>query len=139
MTTYARRSYGRSYAPRVGRVQKPNRRAGACRDCSELIPANGGQLYREASGAWSVAHWPSVQGGWLMNPQPVTGGCPRDTDARNAELHASGFFGPGAELPVSERLRIARRAESMAAEAPRDRRGGYVDECGSCGAASCSC
>lgn len=26
-----------------------------------------------------------------------------------------------------------------AGEAPRDRRGGYVDECGSCGMASCSC
>jgi len=128
MTTYARRGYGRpSYAPQVGRVQKPNRRPGACRDCSEQIPAGGGQLYRESSGAWSVVHWPAEQGGWLMSPQPVTGGCPADTDKRNAEFHASGFFGRTAELPASEREHVAAMARAFARESAQDTsRGKYA-------------
>lgn len=122
-TTTYRRGYRRSYAPSTGRVSKPNRRPGACRDCSEDIPAGVGQLYREDSGAWSVVHAEASQGGWLMDPRPVTGGCPASTDKRNAELHASGFFGPGSPLPVSERDRIARTASmfASAAEAPRGR------------------
>jgi hypothetical protein len=142
----AYRSYQRGrrgYAPSAGRVSKPNRRPGPCRGCGEEIPAGAGDLWREADGSWSVAHVPESQGGWLMNPQPVRGGCPRATDERNAELHAHGFFGPDAPAPVSEREHIAAMARRFAAsaqgEAPRGRRGGYADECGSCGMASCGC
>jgi hypothetical protein len=55
-----------------------------------------------------------------MDPQPVTGGCPVDTDKRNAGLHASGFFGKDAPAPRSERDRIAAAAaRHAAAEADR--------------------
>ena len=80
-----------------------------------------------------------------MHPAPLRGGCPADTDKANAESHAAGFFGPDAKMPRSEREHIAELAARFAAssagsrEAPRDNRGGYVDECGSCGMASCSC
>ena len=113
----SRRGYG-SRSVTVGRVSKPNRRPGACRACGEDVPAGAGQLWREASGEWSVVHVESQQGGWLMHPGPVTGGCPESTDKRNAELHAAGFFGPGAQMPVSERERIARTAETFAASNP---------------------
>jgi hypothetical protein len=123
----------RGYASRsftTGRVAKPNRRPGACRVCQEEIPAGGGQLWREASGEWSVVHTEAQQGGWLMHPQPYRGGCPESTDKRNAELHASGFLGPGAALPRSERERIAATAAAYAAanppEAPRERRASYA-------------
>jgi hypothetical protein len=84
-----------------------------------------------------------------MHPQPVRGGCPAATDKRNADLYVAGFFGPDVKAPPrSERDHIAELAARFAAssasspaqrEAPRDRSGGYVDECGSCGMASCSC
>lgn len=122
MTTYARSRGRRSYPPRVGRVAKPNRRPGACRVCQEEIPAYGGQLYREPGGAWSVVHHEATQGGWLMDPRPVTGGCPESTDRRNAELYARGFFGPGADAPSSERDRIAARAKYQSELAERDAR-----------------
>jgi len=51
-----------------------------------------------------------------MDPQPVTGGCPESTDKRNAELHASGFFGPGAPAPKSERDRIAAAGRAVRCE-----------------------
>ena len=146
---YQRGSYRRNTTHTAGRVLKPNRRPGACRDCGEEIPAGAGNLYREPAGTWTVVHVEAHQGGWLMHPQPVRGGCPKLTDERNAQLHASGFFGEGAPLPRSEYERIAATAATYAAStpaspvrssaAPRDRRGGYVDECGSCGMASCAC
>jgi hypothetical protein len=83
-----------------------------------------------------------------MHPAPLRGGCPAATDKANAESHAAGFFGPDAKMPRSEREHLAELAARFAAssasspaqrEAPRDNRGGYVDECGSCGMASCSC
>jgi hypothetical protein len=112
----SRRGYG-SRSVTAGRVARPNKRPGPCKACGEEIPAGAGQLWREASGEWSVVHVQEAQGGWLMHPGPVTGGCPESTDKRNAELHASGFFGPGAQMPVSERVRIARTAETFAASA----------------------
>lgn len=118
---YRRGGYGRSRPQRAGRVERANKRAGNCRACGAEIPAYGGQLWRESDGAWSVVHIESAQGGWLMNPQPVTGGCPEDTDKRNAELHAAGFFGPGALMPGPESARIASRAATGRAAAERDR------------------
>lgn len=124
-----RRSYGRSRRPTVGKVGRVNRRPGNCRTCGELIPAGAGELYREGSGAWSVVHTEPSRGGWLMDPQPVTGGCPESTDKTNAESHARGFFGDGAPLPRSERDRIASAAARYAAQtasAPAPARsGGY--------------
>jgi hypothetical protein len=115
--SYQRRGYG-SRSVTTGRVARPNKRPGACKACGEEIPAGAGQLWREADGEWSVVHTQEQQGGWLMHPQPVTGGCPGSTDKRNAELHAAGFFGPGAAMPVSDRERIARTAETFAAGNP---------------------
>ena len=113
-----RQSYARrSYAVTAGRIAKPNARPGKCRACQEDIPAYGGQLWRETDGAWSVVHVQESQGGWLMHPQPVRGGCPVDTDRRNAELHAAGFFGKDAPAPASERDHIARAAATAAAVA----------------------
>jgi hypothetical protein len=118
-----RRNYGRGYRrPTVGRVGRVNRRPGDCRTCGELIPAGAGELYREVDG-WAVVHTEPAQGGWLMDPQPVTGGCPVDTDKQNAESHARGFFGKDAPAPRSERDRIAsiaaRFAEQTASEPAR--------------------
>lgn len=128
----------RSYPQSTGRVSKPNRRPGACRSCGETVPAFGGQLWREASGEWSVVHVPAEWAGSPVSGHYV-GGCPASTDAQNdgAPWNRDGHV-------RSERERIASRASLAAAmsanrEAPRDRRGGYVDECGSCGMASCSC
>ncbi len=118
---YGRSGYRRGYNSRpatVGRVARVNARPGPCRDCGEEIPAGAGQLYRESGGAWAVVHAPAEQGGWLMNPQPYRGGCPESTDKRNAELHASGFFGPDAPAPVSERDNIAATAARYAASNP---------------------
>ena len=113
-----RQSYRRRTSFTAGRVAKPNARPGKCRGCGEQIPAYGGQLWREPDGSWSVVHVQESQGGWLMNPQPVRGGCPADTDRRNAELHAAGFFGPDAPMPASERDHITRAAATGAATAP---------------------
>jgi len=114
---YGRSGYRRGYQNReqtTGRIAKPNARPGPCRDCGEEIPAGAGQLWRGADGSWSVVHVAASQGGWLMHPQPVRGGCPESTDKRNAELHASGFLGPGAPAPVSEREHIAATAARYA-------------------------
>jgi hypothetical protein len=122
---YGKTNYRRGYSGRqtVGRVAKVNARPGPCRACGEEVPAGAGQLWRESDGTWSVVHTEASQGGWLMNPQPFRGGCPESTDARNAELHASGFFGKDAAAPVSEREHIAsaaaRCAANSASEAPR--------------------
>jgi len=121
MMGYGRTSYrGRSTRPvTAGRVARVNARPGDCRDCGETIPAGAGQLDREHGGAWSVIHVEATQGGWLMHPQPVRGGCPEATDKRNAELHASGFLANGSDGPVpapaSERENIADTAASYAA------------------------
>jgi len=118
---YGRNNYRRGYPSRpqtTGRVAKVNARPGPCRTCGEDIPAGVGQLWREASGAWSVVHVEAAQGGWLMHPQPVRGGCPESTDKRNAELHAAGFFGPDAPAPVSERELIAAKAARYAETTP---------------------
>jgi hypothetical protein len=126
---YGRTSYRGSYRSTsytAGRVARVNGRPGPCRTCGEEIPAGAGLLYREHGGAWSAVHTEPSQGGWLMDPQPVRGGCPADTDKSNAESHAAGFFGPDAPLPVSERDEIAARARryaesNPASDAPRRR------------------
>lgn len=122
MSGYGRRSYGgRGYGqrrPTVGRIPRANKRAGDCRTCGEEIPAGAGQLWRNGDGSWAVVHTESEQTGWAMHPGPVVGGCPADTDKRNAELHASGFFGPDAPMPASERDRIERTAARYAASEP---------------------
>jgi hypothetical protein len=105
-----RNGYGRRPVVRPGRVERVNQRAGECRTCGELVPAGGGHLWRETSGAWSVVHWPAVRGGWAMDPQPYRGGCPESTDRLNAELHAAGQLGRDAGMPASEREAIARAA-----------------------------
>lgn len=118
---YGRSNYRRGYSSRpvtAGRVARPNARPGDCRSCGETVPAGAGQLWRESDGAWSVVHVESSQGGWLMHPQPVRGGCPESTDKRNAELHAAGFFGPDAAAPVSERDEIAATARRYAESNP---------------------
>jgi hypothetical protein len=118
---YGRSNYRRGYSSRpqtTGRIAKPNARPGNCRECGEEIPAGAGQLWRETSGAWSVVHVEAAQGGWLMHPEPYRGGCPESTDKRNAELHASGFLGPDAPAPVSERVSIAAKAARYAETAP---------------------
>ena len=118
-----RSNYRRGYSrrPTIGRISKVNARPGDCRTCGETIPACAGQLWREHDGSWSVIHTESSQGGWLMDPRPVTGGCPVDTDARNRELHASGFFGKDAPAPRSERDRIASTAAAYANRTERER------------------
>ena len=113
-----RRGYSNSRPVTTGRVARVNARPGKCRDCSEEIPAGAGNLYRESGGAWSVVHVPETLGGWLMHPQPARGGCPEATDQGNAERHASGFFGPDAAAPVSERENIAAIARTYAASNP---------------------
>ena len=116
-----RSGYGRRAAVRPGRVERPNSRAGECRSCGEPVPAGGGHLWREASGAWSVVHWPAVRGGWAMDPQPYRGGCPAETDRLNAELHAGGHLGMDAPLPASERDVIAGAAARFVPPAPGGR------------------
>ncbi len=90
--TYYRNNYRNNYRPTSGPVDRPNKRAGECRDCRETVPAGAGLLYRETDGAWSVRHQPQIHG-----------------------------------------------ETTRSAPAPRDNRGGYIDECGSCGMASCAC
>lgn len=134
-----RRGYGRrAYAQTTGRVQRANKRPGPCHHCGETVPAYGGQLWREESGEWSAVHSPAKWAGSPTSGQYV-GGCPAETD----ETNRKGNFG-GQDGPRPERERLAAVAATGAAmagrrEAPRDARGGYVDECGSCGMASCSC
>ena len=131
--TYNRTSYRGGYRRSSrelppGRVSKPNRRPGACKACGELVPAGAGNLWRESDGAWSVVHVPESQGGWLMHPEPVRGGCPEATDKRNAELLASGFFGPGVSAVVSERDHIAGLVARFAATAQLTPRRGLAAE-----------
>lgn len=121
--SYARSSYRTGYRSRSGsvtpgRVLKANKRPGPCKECGEVIPAGAGHLWREDDGSWAVVHVPASQGGWLMHPEPVRGGCPASTDRRNAELFANGFFGPGATAPVSERVHLAATAEWYASQNP---------------------
>ena len=113
-----RRGYSSSRPVTTGRVARVNARPGKCRSCGEKIPAGAGHLYRESGGAWSVVHVAESQGGWLMHPQPVRGGCPEATDKRNAEMHASGFLGQDVAAPVSERENIAATARRYASEHP---------------------
>ena len=115
-----RRGYRASRPVTPGRVTKVNARPGPCRYCGEAIPAGAGQLWREDSGAWSVVHAEETQGGWLMHPQPVRGGCPEATDRRNAEMHANGFLGPDTPAPASERENIAATAARYAARQASD-------------------
>ncbi len=128
-----RNGYRRGYLSSrqtTGRIAKPNARPGPCRACGEDIPAGAGQLWRGGDGSWSVVHVEASQGGWLMHPEPVRGGCPESTDKRNAELHASGFLGPDAPAPVSERDHIAaaaaRYAETHPASEARPARKSYA-------------
>ena len=117
--SYGRRGYG-SRPVTAGRVARVNARPGPCRSCGETVPAGAGHLWREADGAWSVVHIEATQGGWLMHPEPYRGGCPADTDKRNAEAHAAGFFGKDAPAPVSEREHVASAAARYAATAPSE-------------------
>ena len=112
--SYGRRGYG-SRPVTAGRVARVNARPGPCRSCCETVPAGAGHLWREADGAWSVVHIEATQGGWLMHPEPYRGGCPADTDKRNAEAHAAGFFGKDAPAPASEREHVASAARAYAA------------------------
>ena len=114
--SYGRRGYSRPQT--AGRVVQANKRPGPCRYCGLEVPAGAGQLWRESDGSWSVVHVEESQGGWLMRPQPVHGGCPDSTDKRNAEMHANGFLGPDAPLPASEHERIANAAARWAASNP---------------------
>lgn len=104
---YRRHQYGR---PTTGRIGRANTRPGPCHYCGAEVPANGGQLWRNADGSWSAVH---LEATWKGSPVSgrYVGGCPEEASL------------------------------SLAAprEAPRDMRGGYIDECGSCGMASCSC
>ena len=112
-----RNSYRRrTYAPtRAGRVQRANKYAGPCHYCGAEVPAGKGQLWSGNAG-WEVIH---LEMTWAGSPVSgrYAGGCPGEAAAQN----------DGAPW--------SRPAE----EAPRDTRGGYVDECGSCGMASCAC
>jgi hypothetical protein len=117
MSGYRRNSYRRGYGSRSftpGRVARVNARPGPCRYCGEAIPAGAGQLWREDSGAWSVVHAPAEWSGSPVSGRYI-GGCPRDTDAMNAE---GNFGGPGAR---SESERLAAVAATYAAmhDAPR--------------------
>ena len=111
-------SYGygrRSYAPRPGRVTRPNRRPGECRKCGIEIPAYGGQLWRNADGTWSVVHHePTAAPTGPWDRAPIRGGCPESTDAENARLVAGGFVNAPSE---TESARIARVAAELAAKA----------------------
>jgi hypothetical protein len=126
-TSYRGRYRRRTSAPTAGRIAKANARPGPCRDCGEEIPAHGGQLYREGSGAWSVVHVPREWAGSPVSGR-YAGGCPAETDRMNAE----GRFG-GASGPLPERERIASVAATGAAMAERDKppRGGRYAYTGS--------
>ena len=59
---YGRQGYRRRNYAHSGQDPPGERAAGDCRACGEEIPAGGGQLWREAYGAWSVVHTASVAG-----------------------------------------------------------------------------
>jgi hypothetical protein len=122
-----RNGYRRGYGQRAvsaGRVSKPNRRPGACRECGEEIPAGAGQLWRETSGDWSVVHLPMEWSGSPVSGHYV-GGCPASTDEKNAGApwNADGHVRPEAE-------RLTAVAASYAAMNPpedaRPRRAAYA-------------
>lgn len=112
---YQRSGYRRrTYAPRNGRVARANKYAGPCHYCQQEVPAGKGQLYSGDAG-WEVIHLAMTWAGSPVSGRYV-GGCPGEAAAKN----------DGAPWMPKQ-------------EAPRDSRGGYVDECGSCGMASCAC
>ena len=118
---YGRTGYRRGYQGRpqtTGRVARPNARPGECRHCHELIPAGAGQLWREESGAWSVAHTVAEWAGSPVSGKYV-GGCPKNTD----EMNERGKFGGEAGArPESERLASVAAtyaASHPASETPR--------------------
>lgn len=115
---YARR---RAYAVTSGRITKPNARSGNCRSCGAEIPAYGGQLWREESGAWSVVH---ARAEWAGSPVSgrYVGGCPAETDRMNRE---GGFGGAGGPRPESERIASVAALGSARAESSRPRGGRY--------------
>ena len=109
--TYRNSYRRRSHAPsRAGRVQRANKYAGPCHYCGAEVPAGKGQLWAGGADGWQVVHLEATWAGSPVSGRWV-GGCPEEASL------------------------------SLAAprEAPRDTRGGYVDECGSCGMASCAC
>lgn len=118
-----RSGYGRRRhdAPTTGRIPRANKRPGPCHYCGAEVPANGGQLWRNADGSWSAVHSESRWAGSPVSGRYV-GGCPEETARLNN----------GAPWD-------SRRNAEAPREAPRDNRGGYLDECGSCGMASCAC
>lgn len=122
-----RSGYGRRPAVRPGRVERVNARAGECRSCGEMVPAGGGQLWREPSGAWSVTHVEQWRPKWHGDKSPITGGCPAVTDSDNAAWHAAGMSGKDAVLPAPESERIAARAARyVPAERPSRSGGKYA-------------
>lgn len=112
MTSY--RNNRRPQRRTVGRTGRPNARPDNCRGCQLLIPAGGGELFREDSGAWSVVHITAAWAGSPVSGQ-YSGGCPEETDRMNRD----GKFG-GPDGPLSEHDRIASAAALWAAshEAP---------------------
>jgi hypothetical protein len=78
-----RRGY-RSQGFTPGRVQRVNKRAGACHYCAEEVPAGAGMLWRENDGSWSAVH---TEQAWTGSPVSgfYAGGCPAGTDALNAD------------------------------------------------------
>lgn len=100
------RGYQRSRSISAGRVSRVNKRPGECRACGETIPAGAGELYREASGTWSVVH---TEARWAGSPVSghYVGGCPESTDKLNAGAHVK---------PEAERL--AAVAATWAASSP---------------------
>jgi hypothetical protein len=114
MSGYRRGGYRRTYPQRTGRVARANKYAGSCHYCGQEVPAGKGQLWSGNDG-WEVVHLAMEWAGSPVSGRYV-GGCPGEADAKNN----------GAPWMRGQ-------------EAPRDARGGYVDECGSCGMASCAC
>jgi hypothetical protein len=106
------------YQPRqqktTGRIGRVNGRAGDCRDCGVAIPAGAGELFREASGAWSVVHIPAQWTGSPVSGQ-YTYGCPDETDRMNA---AGGFGRDGRPLSEHERIRLAAHGYARSHDAP---------------------
>lgn len=113
--SYNRRYQRRSYATTTGRINRPNKRPGACRSCGEEIPAGAGQLWRDADG-WSVVHTVSEWSGSPVSGQYV-GGCPKETDRMNREGNFGGESGARSEY---DRIRsIASLYASREPEPPR--------------------
>ena len=119
---YGRTNYRRGYGSRpvtAGRVARVNARPGDCRSCGVEVPAGAGQLWREASGAWSVVHALAEWHGSPVSGRYV-GGCPAETDEMNAR---GKFGGQDGARPESERIAsiAATYAASSAQREPRQR------------------